>query len=183
MVYSGYRRDDFAEPDSFLLQLGMVLERYTDSVINDVTSPLTGIQRKYKTPPSIGAIVEFCDDEVERREKIKRYSEMRTTRYEPHVPTNRANVFVPANNPRYAEMVARSQKADPMEWRRDDTRPGIWVVRVWLESGPPASEGFRTLTGDELRSLYGRDPTATRPTGETTRAKDEAEWHDFLEDR
>jgi hypothetical protein len=66
MVFGSYRRDDFAEPDGFLLQLGMVLERYDDKTIETVTSPLTGIQRECKFPPSIAEFVEFCD-EVRRR--------------------------------------------------------------------------------------------------------------------
>lgn len=66
MVFGGYRRDDFANPDSFLLQLGMVLERYDDKIIETVTNPLSGIQRECKFPPSIAEFVEFCD-EVRRR--------------------------------------------------------------------------------------------------------------------
>ena len=66
MIFSAYRRDDFADPDGFVLQVGMVLERYSDAVINQVTSPLTGIQRRHKgRPPDIASIVEACDDEQE----------------------------------------------------------------------------------------------------------------------
>ena len=66
MVFGSYRRDDFADPENFLLQLGMVLERYSDKVIETVTSPLSGIQRECKFPPSIAEFVEFCD-EIQRR--------------------------------------------------------------------------------------------------------------------
>src|SRR5262249_21136906 len=66
IVFGSYRRDDFADPENFLLQLGMVLERYDDKIIEAVTSPLTGIQRECKFPPSIAEFVEFCD-ETQRR--------------------------------------------------------------------------------------------------------------------
>ena len=62
MVLSAYRRDDFADPDSFRLQLGMVLERYPDPIIEDGTSPLTGIQRYCKFPPSIAEVVAYFDE-------------------------------------------------------------------------------------------------------------------------
>jgi hypothetical protein len=44
-----------------LVQLGLVLEQYDDAVIRWVTSPLTGIQRQCKFPPSIAEVVEACD--------------------------------------------------------------------------------------------------------------------------
>lgn len=66
MVFGSYRKDDFADPEGFLVQLGMVLERYSDKVIETVTNPLSGIQRECKFPPSIAEFVEFCDDAQRR---------------------------------------------------------------------------------------------------------------------
>jgi hypothetical protein len=66
MVLSSYRRDDFAEPDGYAVQLAMVLERYPDETVREATSPITGIQRTCKFPPSIAELVEFCD-ELRRR--------------------------------------------------------------------------------------------------------------------
>lgn len=66
IVFGSYRRDDFADPENFLLQLGMVLERYDDKIIEAATSPLSGIQRECKFPPSIAEFVEFCN-ETQRR--------------------------------------------------------------------------------------------------------------------
>ena len=61
-VLSSYRRDDFADPEGYLVQLGMVLERYSDEVIAEATSPLTGIQRTCKFPPTIAEFVDFCGE-------------------------------------------------------------------------------------------------------------------------
>jgi len=44
----------------------MVLERYDDKVIEAVTSPVTGIQRTCKFPPSIAEFVEFIDEHIRR---------------------------------------------------------------------------------------------------------------------
>lgn len=44
----------------------MVLERYDDVVIRAVISPITGIQRTCKFPPSIAEFVEFIDEHVRR---------------------------------------------------------------------------------------------------------------------
>lgn len=65
-ILGSYRRDDFADPESFALQLGTVLERYDDKVIDAVTSPVTGIQRTCKFPPSLAEFVEFCEEHVRR---------------------------------------------------------------------------------------------------------------------
>lgn len=67
MIFSAYRRDDFADPDTFVLQLGIVLERYPDDVIGELSHPLSGIQRRLKKPPSIADIVEGCEDIMARR--------------------------------------------------------------------------------------------------------------------
>jgi hypothetical protein len=74
-ILGSYRRDDFADPDIFLVQLGMVLERYDDAVIRAVTSPVTGIQRTCKFPPSIAEFVEFVDEHVRRSTFASNYDE------------------------------------------------------------------------------------------------------------
>lgn len=66
LILGSYRRDDFADPSSYAVQLGMILERYDDSVIEAVTSPTTGIQRTCKFPPSIAEFVEFIDEHIRR---------------------------------------------------------------------------------------------------------------------
>jgi hypothetical protein len=156
-VLSSYRRDDFADPDAFLVQLGVVLERYPDDIIRDVTSPLTGIQRKYKFPPALAEVVEFCDGEVARREKISRYTAMGEIRREARAPQHLGNVFVPPDAPQYGAMIERAKKGSANEWRHDEERPGIWVPLGWLEEvkAMPTTQQFRRLTGDELRALYG----------------------------
>lgn len=63
-ILSAYRRDDYADPDSFNSQLGVILERYPPCVVEHISHPLTGIQRKSVFPPSIAEIVKACDDRL-----------------------------------------------------------------------------------------------------------------------
>lgn len=161
-VLSSYRRDDFADPDGFLVQLGMVLERYPDAVIRDITSPLTGIQRRTKWPPSIAEVVEACDAEVARLARIAQASSYRTAPRAERAPQHRANVFVPADNPRYAALVEKSRTADPMDWKWDNVRPGIWVALGWVdeEAGPTVRHSLSQFTVDDLRAIYARHDAA-----------------------
>ena len=73
LILSSYRRDDFADPDGYTLQLAMILDRYDDAVIEAVTLPTTGIQRTCKFPPSIAEVVAFIDDHIRRANYAKEY--------------------------------------------------------------------------------------------------------------
>jgi hypothetical protein len=61
MLFSSYRIDQYPDPDGFLAQAGIVLGEYDPQIVAIVTSPLTGIQRKLKYPPTIAELVEECD--------------------------------------------------------------------------------------------------------------------------
>lgn len=64
MLLSAYRRDDYADPEKFVAQLGVVLSGYDADVVEYVTDPRTGIQRTNKWPPSIQEVVEACDNRI-----------------------------------------------------------------------------------------------------------------------
>lgn len=61
MLFSSYRLDQYPDPKAFMAQIGMVLDQYDPQVVAIVTSPLTGIQRKCKFPPSIAEVVDECN--------------------------------------------------------------------------------------------------------------------------
>ena len=75
LLFSSYRLDSYPDPELFMAQIGTILERYEAPVVAAVTSPLTGIQRKCKFPPTIAELVEECDSvrrdmaEAERRRR------------------------------------------------------------------------------------------------------------------
>jgi hypothetical protein len=135
MIFSAYRRDDFAEPELFLTQLGAVLEKYSDVIVNQVTNPYTGIQRQSKFPPTIAEVVDLCDYEVERADRLKRYAAMRPEPRPGRAPAESfANVFMASDHPEYAAWAekARAPDADAREWQfgksQDGKRDGLWIA-------------------------------------------------------
>jgi hypothetical protein len=132
MIFSAYRRDDFADAESFVLQLGVILERYSDGVIGTVSHPLTGIARRCKFPPSIAEVVEACDDAAASEARLAggRLNFPRR----PLVKRHRANVLVHRGAPQYDAMLERSKTAgaDLQDWRQDDEGRGLWVNVAWL---------------------------------------------------
>jgi hypothetical protein len=64
VLFSAYRRADYADPVGFVAQLGAILEGYPEDVIVYVTSPQTGLQRRLTFPPSIPEVVKACDERV-----------------------------------------------------------------------------------------------------------------------
>lgn len=78
---------------------------------------------------------------------------------------HRGNVFVPPAAPQYAAVLARTKGADPLDWRRDETRPGLWVPYHWIVDPQRAKPvGFSTFTEEQLRELYPQ-PQRTTPPG------------------
>lgn len=62
MLFAAYRKADYADPEGFVVQLGFVLEQYPKDIVEIITDPLTGIQRKLKFPPAMAEIVAACED-------------------------------------------------------------------------------------------------------------------------
>lgn len=64
LIFSAYRKDDYADAKGFVAQLGTILQSYPSSVVDFISSPMTGIQRKSKFPPSIAEIVEAANERL-----------------------------------------------------------------------------------------------------------------------
>ena len=137
LLFSAYRRDDFADPEGFVAQLGAILSGFPDEVVVYVTSPLTGLQRRSKWPPSISEVVQACEAHRDYLKRIRRpWSAL--LRIGPPAPPNTpgclANVFVPATHARYDRLVAWTVKADPRFFRFEEGRPGVWVAYdIWTD--------------------------------------------------
>jgi hypothetical protein len=88
LLFSSYRVDHYPEPELFMAQVGTVLEQYDASVVAMVTSPLTGIQRKCKFPPTIAELVEECNairNDMAEASRVRHEPERRAVRVE-HPP-------------------------------------------------------------------------------------------------
>jgi hypothetical protein len=143
-VLGSYRKDDFADPDSYLVQLGMVLERYDDKVIEAVTSPVTGIQRTCKFPPAIAEVVEFIDEHIRRAGFAANYDARSRKQLEEREKFERQGK---TETPEYRKAVVDRAKAE-MRARgfqfEGDTKP---AERIWKQ-----------FSADELLAKYSRRP-------------------------
>jgi hypothetical protein len=150
-IFSAYRKDEYPDPQGFVLQLGTVLEGYSDATIQHVCSPLTGIQRHRGVPPNIKDVVDACDAEENRQRTIREASAFRRTAVSTPRPrpANWANVLVRIDHQRYEEMVERAKNGDAREWCWDEQGRGIKVVLAWLDQHKPQRE-LRRFTGEEL---------------------------------
>jgi hypothetical protein len=146
-VFSAYRIDQYAEPESFKTSLGAVLEQYPDEVITYVCDPRTGIQRRSKWPPTISEIVESCDEHREFLIKMRKARPVFQDRLPAPLLRDRpqgclATIFVPEGHHRYAKLVEWTKEAKPMWWKygkASDGRVGLWVSRFAWEATPEIS--------------------------------------------
>lgn len=133
MIFSAYRRDDFADPDMFVLQLGIVLERYPLEVIGEISHPLSGIQRRLKKPPSIADIVEAAEDVMNRR-PIPETSRQIEPPIDPEMQARVGELFADLSAKLHFDAAVEreirvAQYAKTYEQRRDEKIRAAWRER------------------------------------------------------
>lgn len=74
LLMSSYRKTDYHNPEGFITTLVAILEQYDPAIVEYVTDPLTGIQRRAKWPPTPAEIVEACAAEISFRTKLAQNS-------------------------------------------------------------------------------------------------------------
>jgi hypothetical protein len=196
LMFGCYRRGDANNPDTYVAAVAMVLSKYAVEVIKAVTDPYAGLPSKkkengYSGLPDVADVREACDDEAGRIARMERYSKLPAPDFNrprlaapQRVPGDLATVFVPMENPRYAELLDWARTADGRLWKVDD-RPGIWVShdtwdrrQVAARMGAPAA-GLKplTLSEDALRAMADIDAERRRqlPVDRPTDAYQEAE--------
>lgn len=145
ILFSAYRSADFADPEGFVLQLGMVLEEYADEVIIAVTHPRTGLQRRSKFPPSIAEVVEACNTEAVAVATRAKYAAM--------TPVPRL-AAPPGDRCSYHEMTMNHGR--PIGRFEAGTRYEQFAGRR-VEG---KRDEFKRLTADDLRRIYGANDEA-----------------------
>ncbi len=141
VLFSAYRRDDFADPEGFLAQLGTILSEFPEEVVTYITSPQTGIQRRSKWPPTISEVLEACQQHSDFLRKKRAHTKvvpLLRAPSKPGLPGSLANVFIPADSPLYGKAVEWSKHNSPVFHRfgkSSDGRGGIWVARNAWEDG------------------------------------------------
>lgn len=162
MIFSAYRRDDFADPDSFLIQMSMVLETYPDPVVSYVTDPLTGIQSRSKFPPVLAEIKELCDDRRAITERLRYYATLPGfARREPMPTIHPANLKVPRTAPQHGAMRAMAEQYPAMV--QIDADGELWVPMFWAEAAAKPSR-MRRFTIEDLERIYARHDGGTGDT-------------------
>jgi hypothetical protein len=141
-----YRRGDANDPDTYVAACAAVLACYSPEIIKRVTDPRTGISttEKFRAfPPNSGELKAYCDEQQARDARIAAYRCMPPANFARLASTppgagSRATVFVPASAPQHKILVEHSQKpgADPLDWRMDIDRVGIWVSPSWINARP-----------------------------------------------
>jgi hypothetical protein len=136
MLFGCYRRGDANDPDRYVSAIAAVLTLYDFEIMRDVTDPRTGIQTTEKFAafmPNAGELKIYCDALDARKDRIQKLAELPRVDFSrarlappPPAPGDRATIFVPASNSRYAALLEWSKTADPRNFKFDP-RPGIWV--------------------------------------------------------
>lgn len=157
MLFSAYRRDDFADPEGFVTQLGAILSDFPEDVVSYITSPKTGIQRRSKWPPAISEILEACEEHQDFLTRIRTQKPLVLARLpEPARPPGYlANIFVPEGHARYQVLVDWSKHGDPRLWtfgKSSDSRSGIWVnISIWETNDGVLAKMHEIPSAEEVR--------------------------------
>lgn len=154
LVFGAYRKDEFADPEIFLSQLGLVLERYPDTVIERVTDVRNpdSLQRRCKFPPSIAEAGEILDAEGAAQARDRHYAALPGfVPREPRMPVKPANTLIRCSHPAYASLCERA-RVEPDMVRSDDQ--GLWVPLGWVET--IRAKTFRRFTREDLERIYAR---------------------------
>jgi hypothetical protein len=157
-IFGGYRTDQYADPEVFMVSLGAVLEQFPDEVITYISDPRGGgIQRRTKWPPTISEVVEACEQHQEFLVKVRNvrpvsFKERPAPLLQDRPQGYLATIFVPEGHVRYAKLVEWTKEARPVWWKfgvSSDNRKGLWVSRGAWEGTPEPDtfEGMKKAFG------------------------------------
>ena len=123
------------------MQLGTILERYSDTVVERVTSPVTGIQARCSFPPSIAEVVEACDAE--------------------HRNDNYAAEYAARSREQLRERQEHEREDDlePLEHRRNVTTRILAAYQATLTpETKPQQWHWNRFSAEQLLATYRKDP-------------------------
>jgi len=126
-----FRTGDANDPEVYTSAVVAVLSRYPEEVMCAVSDPSGGLPGRLQWLPSVKEVRDACQLEFERLQRLERLRAMKPEPRRIAGPASKATVFVPAVNPKYAEMIERTTTADPAEFRREAS--GVWVAENWLQ--------------------------------------------------
>lgn len=176
VLFGCYRRGDANDPEQYVASIAAVLTLYEPALIREVTDPRSGIATDAKFSafmPNSGELKIYCDTIRDRRYRIEKLAALPRQPMLPRyidttTPGRRANLFVRADAPQYADALKWTETADPADWKWDPAgRHGIWVVINW-HAKTPMKDGPKPFhwTDEELRKRYPVKPHQTAQAAE-----------------
>jgi hypothetical protein len=144
-VFGAYRKDEFADPEVFITQLGTILERYSDIVVERVTSPVTGIQARCRFPPAIAEVVQACEAE--------------------HRSDSYAAEYAARSREQLREREEHERDADlePLAHRRNVTARILADYQATLTpETKPQQQSWKRFNAEELLATYRKEPGDAR---------------------
>ena len=127
-----------------MVQLGTILTDFSEEVVNYVTSPKTGLQRRSKWPPTISEVLTACEEHQEFLTKLRTPKPAFAERLPVPLLHQRpqgymAQIFVPDGHVRYQALCDRAANSDPIWWKygkASDGKHGIWVSHNFWNNLP-----------------------------------------------
>lgn len=164
-MFGCYRRDEAADPDTFVAAVTMVLSRYSAEIVEAVTDPFAGLpsrksERGYSGLPDVADVKAACESEATRIERLKKYAALPPTTSVPRLrpppagPGAWATIRVAPNTPQYPRMVEVIKAADVRKWKCERDGGDIWVSYDLLDAVLPGNAGFTKFSDDQLRAMY-----------------------------
>lgn len=72
LLFGSYRKGQADDPEVYVASISAVLSEYPPDVVEFVTDPRTGIQKRKKWLPDVPEVVEACEDAMEPRYRARR---------------------------------------------------------------------------------------------------------------
>lgn len=177
-MFGCFRRDEAADPDTFVAAVTMILAHYSPRVVEAVTDPFSGLptrknERGYSGLPDVADVKEACEAEAARVQRLATYAKLGTTQRRLPAPPRpqEATIFTAQGFPHYEKLKRRYEAGErPAHFANHVCvdkveRYGIWTPFNWIEeAGPKTAKKLGQYTDAELRAMY--PPRTSEPQSE-----------------
>jgi hypothetical protein len=183
-MFGCYRRDDAADPETFVAAVTLVLSHYSSQVVEGVTDPFSGLpgrkkENGYSGLPDVADVKEACENEASRLARMAHYAAMPRANHPrlrppPAGPGAWATISVPTTAPQFEGFKKRTESADVREWRRD--RDGsLWVSYSWFDTGSNSGRirQGRALFQTRAAAQGAKQPNETNDPSQSAEAGEE----------
>jgi hypothetical protein len=148
-----------------------VLSEFSESVVDYVTDPRTGLPGNSQWLPSVFEVKNACikrqQQEFAARQQPRKLAEPPKDRPVENRPGRRAVVFIPKEREDYQSFQELTKTASTDDYLYDEMREGLWVSLTMAGIGRPKKADWMAPTHDDLRKHYGVFPNKAGAANET----------------